>query len=219
MKDMNIDYFRGLSYSEKVWHVASNPNAAAFAYDRLKLHRASAVVQMSRIWQAVETARALSPPEPPLTAPPAELVAYVQSARERMRPVLIEIHFYLVAWTNCRNMMTVLTGDRAFLPAKRVFDSHKAAFDHYANGRNSFEHFHNRLRDPEGIRERQAGSAGPRRVYFGLEGHSYKHSDKSWDVSPDSLALLNRVVDEVTAVVHHTADALGDTQFARPRVD
>jgi len=64
------------------------------------------------------------------------------------------------------------------------------------------------------VKERQEGSAGFRRVYFGLEGQSYKHSDQSWDVSPTSLALLNRVVDEVTGLVNQTADALVEENFA-----
>jgi hypothetical protein len=213
---MDIDYFRGLGYSEKVWHVASNPNAAAFAYDRLQLHRASAVVQMSRIWAAAERARVISR-DAAQTASPAELMAYVQGARDQMIPVLFEIHFYFVAWTNCGHMMTVLTGDRAFLEAKKVFDSYKKTFDHYAHGRNSFEHFHDRLPgrgDAARAKERQADSAGPHRVYFGLQGQSYKHSDQTWDVSPANLALLNRVVDEVTGLVHQAADSLIEAKFA-----
>ena len=206
---MDIEYFRRLPYSQKVWHVATNPNESAFAYDRLHLHRTSAVAQMQRIWEAAGRARAASG-QPPQGARLEESLAYVQGAREPMVPVLFEIHFYLVAWTDCGHMMRTLTGDKAFLEAKKVFDSHKKTFDHYGHGRNSFEHFHDRFpgrSNANRVKERQAEGAGPRRVYFGLEGQSYKHSDKSWDVSPASLALLNGIVDGVTGLVNHAADA------------
>jgi hypothetical protein len=39
-----------------------------------------------------------------------------------MRPVLYEVHFYFVAWSNCRNMLAILTGQPEMLEAERVFD-------------------------------------------------------------------------------------------------
>jgi hypothetical protein len=207
---MDSDYFRAPNYSQKIWHVASNPNAASFAYERLKLHRASAVVQMSRIWEAAKRSRA-NTPEPAPSGGPAEIFAFVERSRERLVPVLFEIHFYLVAWTNCGHMMTVLTSGPEFLGAKKVFDSYKKTFDHYAHGRNSFEHFHDRLpgrKDARRVKQLQEPGAGPRHVYFGVEGQNYKHSDQLWDISPTSLALLNHVVDEVTDILHQRADAL-----------
>lgn len=216
MHVVNPEHFRNLSYAEKLWHVAQNANAATFAYERLDVHRESAAIQMTRIWEAVARSRMVAP-EPKPGASQDEMRAYVMAAKDRMKPILYEVHFYFVAWTNCGHMLKVITGQPEFLEAKKVFDSFRNTFDHYAEARHSFEHFHDRLpgrRDERKVKELQAPNAGPRRVYSGFEGTSYKHSDKSWDISPTSLGLLHSAIDDVLTVLHKTVDEQIQTKFS-----
>ena len=199
------------SYSEKVFWVSSNPNVAAFAYERLGVHRAAADKQMERIWDA--NTRSKSSPAPPgRDASPQEIKAYVGAKRESMIPVLYETHFYFVAWTDCRNMLKILVDLPEFLDAKKVFDSYRELFDHYADARHSFEHFHNRLTgqgDRLPVQEvRENPKAGTRQILFGFEGGNYKHSDQLWDITPASLELLHRVIDDVLVVLHRTINVI-----------
>lgn len=212
---MNRDHFHNLNYAEKLLYVAKNATAATFAYERLDVNRQSAATQMARIWEAVARSR-MATPEPQPGASQEEMNAYVMAAKDRMKPVLYEVHFYFVAWTNCGHMLKILTGQPKFLEAKKVFDSFRKTFDHYADARHSFEHFHDRLPgrpDERKVKELQATNAGHRRVYVGFEGTNYKHSDKSWDISPASLELLNQAIDKVVTVLNRTVDDLIESKF------
>ena len=127
-----------------------------------------------------------------------------------MRPVLYEVHFYFVTWGNCRNMLEILVGQPELLEAKKVFDGYRKEFDHYTAGRNSFEHYHDRLPgrpDQDRVRQIQPDpNAGPRRVFSGFNDGKYVHSDMSWDISRTSLDRLERVIQQVLGVVHKTID-------------
>ena len=198
-----------LSYSEKLFYVASDGNATAFAYERLAVHHAAAAKQMERIWEAAERSKSASAAPGP-DASPQKMSAYVTAKRESMIPVLYETHFYFVAWADCRNMLEILVAQPEFMEAKEVFDSNRKLFDHYAEARHSFEHFHNRLtgqRNHLPVQEvREHPMAGARRIFFGFEGGNYKHSDKLWDITPASLELLHRAIDDVLVVLHGTID-------------
>jgi hypothetical protein len=210
---MNTDtaraYWASMTHGEKLFFVVANGNAASFAYNRLDLHCAAAHRQMARIADAITDSKS-SVPEPKAGASQEEMRTHVRDGMRRMQPVLYEVHFYFVAWANCRNMLEILTGQPEFREAKKVFDAYRRHFEHYVAGRNSFEHFHDRLpgqRDAERVREiRDDASAGARRVFAGFAGGKYVHSDLSWDISPKSLELLNQSIAEVLAVVHRTID-------------
>ena len=107
-------------------------------------------------------------------------------------------------------MLETLVGQPEMLAAKRVFDAYRKEFEHYVAGRNSFEHYHDRLPgrgDEDRVREIQPDpNAGARRVYSGFRDGKYVHSDMSWDISRNSLELLERIVEEVLRVVHTTID-------------
>ena len=202
-------HWASMTYREKLFFVVANGNAASFAYDRLEVHREAARVQMARIEAAIrESSRDSQPPSQ--GASQAEMRDYVRRGAERMRPVLYEAHFYFVAWGNCRNMLAILTGQPEMLAAKKVFDGHRKHLEHYVAGRNSFEHYHDRLPGrPEESRVKEIRSdpkAGPRRVYAGFQNGMYVHSNMSWDISPGSLQLLERIIDDVVAKVNRIID-------------
>lgn len=213
---MNLNYFRNLDYAEKLWHVVANANATTFAYKRLEVHRESATVQMTRIWDAVARSHVGSG-EPQQGATQEEIKAYFDASGKRMIPILYEVHFYFVAWTDCGHMLRAITGQPELLEAKKVFDSFKKPFEDYTEARNTFEHYDDRLpSQPQESRVKEIKdlNAGPRRVYFGFSGTHYKHSDKAWDISPSSLELLNRAISDVIAVVHRTVDELIESKFS-----
>lgn len=137
-------HWASMTHRERLFFVVANGNAASFAYDRLEVHREAARAQMSRIESAIQRSRP-DGPEPESGASQVESREYVRRGVEHMRPVLYEVHFYFVAWGNCRNMLAILTGLPEMLEAKKVFDRHRKDFDHHVAGRNSFEHYHDRL--------------------------------------------------------------------------
>jgi len=203
-------YWASMTHGEKIFFVATNGNAASFAYSRLELHRLAAHRQMARIAEAI-TASKSTQPEPGAGATQDEMRAYVREGQRRMRPVFSEVHFYFVSWSGCRNMLQILVGQPEFLEAKKVFDGYRKEYDHYVAGRNSFEHFHDRLpgqREQYRVKEIQPDpNAGPRRVYSGFSKGMYVHSNMKWDISPRSLELLERSIIETLTVVHATIDA------------
>ena len=109
-------------------------------------------------------------------------------------------------------MLKLLVGQPEFLDAKKVFDSYRKEFEHYVAGRNSFEHFHNRLpgqAEAHRVKEIQPDpGAGPHRVFAGFSGGKYVHSNLEWDISPESLERLEGYISETLAVVHAKIDEL-----------
>lgn len=146
-----------MTHGEKLFFVVANGNAASFAYERLQLHLEAARVQMSRIEDSIRRSQS-GPPEPNSGASQIDMRDYIRQGSVRMRPVLSDVHFYFVAWGGCRNMLETLVGQPEMLAAKRVFDGYRKEFEHYVAGRNSFEHYHDRLpgrRDEDRVREIQ----------------------------------------------------------------
>jgi len=203
------EYWRSMTHAEKLFFVVANGNAASFAYGRLQMHRWAAEVQMSRIVQAIAGSKSTIT-EPALGATQQEMREYMRDGTQRMQPVLAEVHLYFVSWAGCRNMLQILVGQPEFLEAKKVFDRYRKEFEHYVAGRNSFEHFHDRLQgqaDADRVKEIQPDPrAGPHRVFAGFSGGKYVHSNLEWDISPASLERLEKYVSEIMSVVHAKID-------------
>ena len=203
------DYWQSMTHAEKLFFVVANGNTASFAYGRLQMHRSAAQTQMTRIGQAI-AASTSTIPEPGPGATQREMLDYMRDGTRRMQPVFTEIHFYFVSWTGCHNMLQILVGQPEFLNAKKVFDSYRKEFEHYVAGRNSFEHFHDRLpgqAEAHRVKEIQPDPrAGARRVFAGFSGGKYVHSSFEWDISPESLERLEQYIREVLFVVHAKID-------------
>jgi hypothetical protein len=205
------EYWRSMTHAEKLFFVVANGNAASFAYGRLQMHRWAAQVQMVRIGQAIAGSKS-AVPEPGAGATQQAMRDYVREGTRRMQPVLAEVHLYFVSWAGCRNMLQLLVGQPEFLDAKKVFDSYRKEFEHYVAGRNSFEHFHDRLpgqAEAHRVKEIQPDPrAGAHRVFAGFSGGKYVHSNLEWDISPASHERLERYISETLAVVHAKIDEL-----------
>lgn len=199
-----------MKFEGKLALVATNGNAASFAYKRLHMHRAAAHLQMARIGQAAAVSKAAALPEPGPSATHEERMAYVRHGAERMEPVFAEVHFYFVSWSGCRNMLQIIVGQPEFLEAKKIFDGYRKDFEHYVAGRNSFEHFHDRL--PGQSEERRVKEvqddprAGPRRILWGFSGGKYVHSNLEWDITQSSVDRLERYVGEILDSVRNTVE-------------
>jgi hypothetical protein len=203
------EYWRSMTHAEKLFFVVANGNAASFAYSRLQMHRWAAQAQMARIGQAIAGSKSTIP-EPGHGATQQEMRDYMRDGTRRMQPVFAEVHLYFVSWAGCRNMLQILVGQPEFLEAKKVFDSYRKEFEHYVAGRNSFEHFHERLpgqAEAHRVKEIQPDPrAGPHRVFAGFSGGKYVHSNLEWDISPASLERLEKYISEISSVVHAKID-------------
>jgi hypothetical protein len=204
--------FPQLPYSDKMFWIGAR-ESSSFAYERLDLHWRSAQLQFDRIWEAVARERQQRPPEPNLQN--FDLLAmsqYTRAVTEGMAAILIEVHFYFVAWRNCYLMLTKLTEDPLFASAKKILSRYQKHFNFYESARHSFEHFDERL--PGGEREESARKAGGgSAALFGLRGTSYLHAGKEWDISENSLKLLDSAITEVRDYIHAIIDA---TNLDRP---
>jgi hypothetical protein len=205
---MNEMHFDSMGYGEKLFWVASNPQAMTFAYARLKMHHAAAKLQMSRIWEAVGQAQTQDPA--PVTSP-----EFLECERVKRDRIYSEIHFYFIALTGCANMLKLLTQDEEFLPARKVLSQSQQWLEHYQSGRNTFEHFGDRLQGQKAahrVKEHSAPGAGPRRTLLGFENGEYLHSNERWDVTESSLERLDNIVTDVTAEIHAIVDTLATQQ-------
>lgn len=210
------EHWTSMAHGEKLVFIVANGNAASFAYQRLHVHRDAAHKQMDRILNAIQNSKSKMP-EPDRGASQVELREYMREGIERFRPVLYEVHFYFVSWGNCRNMLEILVGQPEFLEAKKVYDSYRKEFEHYVAGRNSFEHYHDRLpgqNNENRVREVQPDpNAGARRIFSGFQKGKYVHSDMSWDISPRSLVSLDSKIEEVLRVVHRITNEIFSQRF------
>jgi len=203
------EHWASMNHGEKLFFIASNGNAASFTYERLQMHRNAAHMQMARIGEAIAASKPRIP-EPRAGATQHEMRTYIRDGARRMEPVFAEVHFYFVCWSGCRNMLQILTGQPEFLEAKKVFDGYRKEFEHYVAGRNSFEHYHDRLpgqSDAHRVKEVQPDPrVGPHRIFAGLSSGKYVHSNLEWDISPASLERLEKYISNVLAVVHKKID-------------
>ena len=135
---------------------------------------------------------------------------YIRDGARRMQQVIAEIHLYFVSWAGCHKMLKILVGQPEFLEAKKVFDGYRSEFEHYVAGRDSFEHFHDRLPGPADahrVKEIQPDPrAGPHRVFAGFSNGKYVHSDREWDISSASLERRGKYISEILSVVHAKID-------------
>ena len=75
---------RQMPYANKLQVVVDDGGAAAFAYERLELHRRAATIQVQRIQQALATQRALSLPEPKLAESALEMAKLTTALLDRL---------------------------------------------------------------------------------------------------------------------------------------
>jgi hypothetical protein len=205
-----LDEVRQMPYPNKLTYVADDDGAASFAYERLEIHQVAAATQVQRIQEAL-CAQAKQPlPEPRLAPSSLGMATLLALHRRSYAQAFAEMHFYFVCWTCIRHMLDVITAPPLFREARKALSRHRKYFDQYDGGRNSFEHFEQRL--PGGksegrVREVVQGvGASPSKILYGYHDGKYTHSNQEWDVTRVSLTLLTTAIDETLTVVHRLVD-------------
>jgi hypothetical protein len=208
-----------MPYSNKLGYVADDGHAASFAYERLHVHRAAAAKQVDRIEQALAAQAALGLLEPKLQPLPLDMALQAEVHQRSYAPAFAEMHFYFVCWSCIRHMTEVITAPPHFVNARKAFSGHTKHFDNYDGARNSFEHFEQRLPGGKGegrVKEVvQGAGASPSKIFFGYSDGRYLHSNREWDVTRSSLAILNNAIDETLSVLHQLVDSEVAKRFPR----
>ena len=181
---------------------------AGFAYSRYWLHKYQAVMQFGRVQSALNE-RSLSGEW--LKEPDIEQTDAVRLWRHFgstiNKKVMSEIHLFFIAVDNVKDMMNVIVSEEGLTHLKKKVGSIIHAFDHYTHGRNTFEHFDDRI--PGGKKHGKVGEtkssfdAGSRRILGGLRGDVYTFGDKEWSLSSqefhnttDGMAMYEAVLHE-----------------------
>lgn len=206
-------------YALKLVFAVENSSKFRYSYERLLVHQAAAATQMDRLWAASALQQFTGPKPPSITAPQLEQAKFIDASRVGFQALLYETHFYFIAWHGCREMLQALTSASEFREARKVFNTYRQDFDHYARARHSFEHFGDRL--PGGREEAKMkaviqSSGAATKTFHGFHDGVYAHSNQEWDITPASLVKLNTAIAEVLAVVHAIVDTIIGDKFPSP---
>jgi len=167
----------------------SKSAATAICFDLCLRSMRAAELQVQRIWDR------------PIVSGETKLVA---SAFE---DILIDVHFYFVALRNIYRYLQKVVSDPAFSQCHDELDQLNVKwFQHYAKGREAFEHIDQRLpgqKHEANIAEINEGGA-KRKINYGLRMREgiFLHSDARWDITRatfkqikhDVQTLLKRIM-------------------------
>lgn len=109
-----------------------------------------------------------------------------------LRQAFIDIHFYFVCWDTIRKMIELLKDRSDFRAVREVYKCHRRILKHYGEARNHLEHYKERL---EG-RKKSENLANPWDM-GNLEGYVYTLNREKYDVGPDSLKQLEKIVSKL----------------------
>ena len=109
------------------------------------------------------------------------------------KKILAEIHLFFISVDNTKDMMNVILSEDKLVHLKESLGKYIHSIEHYTHGRNTFEHFDDRI--PGGakhnkVKEIKKSGAGPRRNMGGLRGNVYTFGDKEWELSPNEFQKI-----------------------------
>ena len=184
---------------------------AAFAYSRYWLHKHQSVMQFGRVQSALHE-RSLSGEwlkEPGLDQPDATRL-WFHFGGLISKKVLAEVHLLFIAIDNAKDMMNALLSEDNLVHLKKKVGSVIHSFEHYTHGRNTFEHYDDRI--PGGKKHEKVGEtksspdAGPRRILGGLKGDVYTFGDKKWNLNPQEFQNVINGMNVFEVAVHEHLD-------------
>ena len=108
-----------------------------------------------------------------------------------------EIHFYSICWAKIWKMMQVVRDCSGFQSVKLVCRRHRIILERYTDLRDQFEHYDERM--PAGKKNQSLSHPGD---LGNLSGKGFTLGGKHWDVSPASLAELEKIVADLNAEIH-----------------
>lgn len=172
-------------------------NRALFAYSRYWLHKYQAVLQFDRMQSALHEKSLCGEwlKEPDIKQSDA-IRLWFHFGGLINKKALSEIHLFFIAVDNLKDMMNTILSEKKLVPLKKTIGKFIYSLEHYIHGRNTFEHYDDRIpgrTKHEKVAEVKASaSAAPRRILGGLKGSTYTFGDKKWDLtSKDFQKILD----------------------------
>lgn len=212
---------RNPDYQQKI--LVKISNRASFAYIRYWLHKSQSVVQFDRVHASfherfIYFSDGLK--EPDIRQPDAvRLWGHFGSAINQK--IMGEIHFLFVSIDNTKDMMKVLLNEINSSELKKEMQSCLTMLDHYTHGRNTFEHFDERMPGgkkhdsiPEKLNEEIVLKINGKEVRFmqrslgGLRKERYTFGDKEWDVSIPQFQKFIDCIEKFEKLIHEHVDKL-----------
>jgi len=147
----------------------------AIAMSRIEAYLRAATVQMRRLWR-FERRR--------LHSEPVYSHAMIQA--------FVEIHLYFICWATIGRMMGIIKARSRLRAPNTVYKRHRKVIKEYSAARDHLEHYDERLLGGKKT------AALPNLSDFGnLHGRFYTFGGYRWDVGPDSLKQLKKIVTEL----------------------
>jgi len=205
---MNYEQIIGLNISSR----------AAFAYSRYWLHKYQSVFQFGRVQSGLHE-RSLSGEwlkEPELGQPDA-IRLWFHFGGFINKKVLAEVHLLFISIDNVKDMMNTILSEDNLVYLKKKLGRFIHSLDHYTHGRNTFEHYDDRI--PGGRKHSKVGEtksspdAGPRRILGGLKGSIYTFGNKEWDLSPQEFQKIINGMNEFEIAIHGHLDKIPEKSY------
>ena len=160
--------------------ISTNPDGTANLRAAIAMSRIYACLEAARTQvRAIEALEKKADPKKP-------------SYSSAMIQAFIQVHLYFICWAAIGRMIEVIRRCSGLEAPSRVWKKYRAELKRYAEARDHFEHYEERL--PGGkISEKliNPGDYGSlRNGYFSLGGFK-------WDISPRSVRNLNLIIEEL----------------------
>lgn len=173
-------------YQEKIFFNIGSKES--FGFDRYWLHKYQVIMQFNRLQTAFHE-RSLSTEliKTPNIDNQTEVKLWFHFGTIVNNKVLAEIHLLFISLDNLKDMINVILSNDTLKHLKRDIGSFYKELEHYTHGRNTFEHFDEKLpggkthSKVKGIRENI--NCGERKILGGLKGNIYLFGDKEWELS------------------------------------
>jgi hypothetical protein len=184
---------------------------ASFAYSRYWLHKYQMTIQFERIQIALQE-RILAGEwlkEPDISQSDAARL-WFHFGGFINKKILAEAHLYFIAIDNVKDMINIILSEHKFPHLKKEFGNLNKIFEHFTHGRNTFEHFDDRIpggKKHEKVAEKKSSpEAGAKRTLGGVINNTYVFGDKEWSLSESQFQEIANGINTFEQSVHGILD-------------
>jgi len=194
-----------LEYENEIFEKISS--RASFAYGRYWLHKYQAVIEFDRVQQCLHEKSLYGEwlKEPDITQEDA-IRLWFHFGIIINEKLLAEVHLYFISLDNIKDMINVITSEKNLIFIKKDIGDINKILEHYSKGRNTFEHFDDRI--PGGKRHKDAKdvvdieSGNTRKILGGLKGDIYKFEDQEWSLSASNFQEIINGLNKFETILH-----------------
>lgn len=186
---------------------------ASFAYGRYWLHKYQMTIQFERVQIALQE-RTLAGEwlkEPDMSQSDATRL-WFHFGGFINKKILAETHLYFIAIDNVKDMVNIILSEQKFLHLKKEFGNLNKVFEHFTHGRNTFEHFDDRIpggKNHEKVAETKSSpEAGSKRTLGGIVKNTYIFGDKEWPLSESQFQEIASGINAFEQSVHGILDKI-----------